>query len=679
VGIGLTGGVGVALSAPFVGGALGYDDIGVLGAIGGFVLGVPTGAVGAVAAAATGVGMGVFQIGSGVGTGISDLFKSRKYKDPAPEPSPSVLRSYSMQNIRIPYCDPVIFSGCTDHPPPVGYRHTRFHSRYDAILKSVNPSFGKIIVTAIKERMAACPSHTKELADRKDHLPWLFDENGRQAPLPFYAYISADGLTAYIDIGVNETDTTRITGYPLDNFQKALIIDICHAARTYIVMSKGVFSDEKIVKEGIRTVVWNNFLPNPIHGFYLYPQILRPVYGADETIPYGSTVVMVHGLGGAPEKTWMCGAKKNAFRFVSGQKLAWHDIIDVLANDDTDSSRGPVRVLYLQHYFAIGSMQSSLTIKDFLNMVMPILMDAKVGSTPVLWIGHSLGGLLIQEILRRSELLYPDLLSNTLGTLFLGSPHKGAWKAKVCGLFSFLRSDAIRYLSPDSEATPWHAKRIQWFLGKQVPFLNLQETTSINWVVRVVSDNEGRLIDNDEVRNKRIDGMNHIEIKEIVVSQCGNSIGLREVIRSQISEHAVLKPFSEFYYSSSRRAKKNMHSNIGASKVLLAPAINALHANVGTSQSSKIGIVDSLIQFEMGEDVESNQGTRGWLKATVCGIDAPSGRFIVQFADGEICTMSCDKMRKRQQEVENYVPLSGDTPKPHTSEVWFCDGKGQIL
>jgi hypothetical protein len=154
----------------------------------------------------------------------------------------------------------------------------------------------------------------------------------------------------------------------------------------------------------------------------------------------------------------MCGTKKNAFGFVSGQKLAWHDIMDVLAKDDTDSSRKePVRVLYLQHYFGIGSMPSSLKIDDFPNMVMPILKYAKVGSTPVLWVGHSLGGLLIQEILRLSELAYPDLLSNTLGTFFMGSPHKGALNAKMCGLFSFLRSDAIRYLSPDSNATQWHA------------------------------------------------------------------------------------------------------------------------------------------------------------------------------------------------------------------------------
>lgn len=65
------------------------------------------------------------------------------------------------------------------------------------------------------------------------------------------------------------------------------------------------------------------------------------------------------------------------------------------------------------------------------------LVEAKVGEggRPVVWVGHSMGGLIVKSIitqaLKHSDERVRNIGSNTRGIMFLGTPHRGTPVAKL--------------------------------------------------------------------------------------------------------------------------------------------------------------------------------------------------------------------------------------------------------
>lgn len=66
------------------------------------------------------------------------------------------------------------------------------------------------------------------------------------------------------------------------------------------------------------------------------------------------------------------------------------------------------------------------------------LKAAGVGKNPIVWVTHSMGGLLVKEILRLSEQQEDDILENSCGVIFYGTPHKGSPSADLSSNFSFI-------------------------------------------------------------------------------------------------------------------------------------------------------------------------------------------------------------------------------------------------
>lgn len=77
------------------------------------------------------------------------------------------------------------------------------------------------------------------------------------------------------------------------------------------------------------------------------------------------------------------------------------------------------------------------------------LLAAGVGNRPVIWVGHSMGGLLIKQILVKSQ-NNPEckkLVDNTLGTVFFAVPHRGSALASMASTSYLMKS----VLSPSQE------------------------------------------------------------------------------------------------------------------------------------------------------------------------------------------------------------------------------------
>lgn len=90
-----------------------------------------------------------------------------------------------------------------------------------------------------------------------------------------------------------------------------------------------------------------------------------------------------------------------------------------------------------------------------------ILSDHIQQHRPIIFIGHSLGGLVIQKALLHSDEspdeLYSDVVDSTAGVVFLGTPHRGSTLANWGGLgtdFVHIVRDVnqaiVKLLRPDS-------------------------------------------------------------------------------------------------------------------------------------------------------------------------------------------------------------------------------------
>jgi len=80
-----------------------------------------------------------------------------------------------------------------------------------------------------------------------------------------------------------------------------------------------------------------------------------------------------------------------------------------------------------------------MPLPDRARQVVDLMVQNQLGSRPLLLIGHSLGGLLAKQLLRRA---YDDtrddhrcIFANTKAVLFLGTTHQGASLASMADRF----------------------------------------------------------------------------------------------------------------------------------------------------------------------------------------------------------------------------------------------------
>ncbi|OWZ19227.1 hypothetical protein PHMEG_0006552 [Phytophthora megakarya] len=158
-------------------------------------------------------------------------------------------------------------------------------------------------------------------------------------------------------------------------------------------------------------------------------------------------VVFVHGLRGHPFNTW---------RTDMGSKLKGNNAIwpDILLAEDLQRNNVPARLVTLGYEAGMVSWSSpwpSLTLQERGRVMLSALYAANIGrdrrhqgvpARPVVFITHSMGGLLTKKmlLLEREQRDQSGLADSTTGVVFLAVPHFGS------DLANGVRSESIRKL-----------------------------------------------------------------------------------------------------------------------------------------------------------------------------------------------------------------------------------------
>ncbi|KAK3732111.1 hypothetical protein RRG08_026496 [Elysia crispata] len=214
-------------------------------------------------------------------------------------------------------------------------------------------------------------------------------------------------------------------------------------------------------------------------------------------------VVFVHGLRGGAVKTWRQRDKapgKNSTDISACWPKDW------LAKDCPNT-----RILSIGYHSALFRWgdhcpyeQERRTLesrgKDFLDK----LMKAGVGSRPVIWIGHSMGGLLIKQILDLGEkdCKYSQLVSQTKGVLFYSVPHKGSALVDVMMYAKYLLFPSVEVqemITSSEKLHCLHNRFLNLVADKKIPCLSFGENikTPVGphlpdiWMVPPESSNPG--------------------------------------------------------------------------------------------------------------------------------------------------------------------------------------------
>ncbi|KAI1168207.1 Alpha/Beta hydrolase protein [Nemania serpens] len=162
-------------------------------------------------------------------------------------------------------------------------------------------------------------------------------------------------------------------------------------------------------------------------------------------------IIAVHGLNGHYRNTW-------TYKPESPAETIW--LADILP----DKLPG-CRVMSYEYDASVESMSVG-TIRDIARNMFEQLKDKRedpaYSDIPIVFIGHSLGGIVIKQALvlaEQSEHDFPGMIEHTKGIVFFGTPHRGAdaaqWgllAAKIAGaVVPRLRSGHLKLLTRNSE------------------------------------------------------------------------------------------------------------------------------------------------------------------------------------------------------------------------------------
>jgi protein SERAC1 len=156
-------------------------------------------------------------------------------------------------------------------------------------------------------------------------------------------------------------------------------------------------------------------------------------------------VIFVHGLGGDGHETWT--ATPDAFWPL------W--IFDDLKTIEVWTLEYPASIF--------GSTNGSLVISDQAKQVLDLLASHSIGNRPLAFVAHSLGGLLVKQLLRTAvELHIPGwkaIAANTKGILFLATPHTGSSIASLASKFPLVSKATSQIAANDPYLLGLH----DWF------------------------------------------------------------------------------------------------------------------------------------------------------------------------------------------------------------------------
>ncbi|XP_044982869.1 uncharacterized protein LOC123449647 isoform X1 [Hordeum vulgare subsp. vulgare] len=142
-------------------------------------------------------------------------------------------------------------------------------------------------------------------------------------------------------------------------------------------------------------------------------------------------VVFIHGLRGGPFNSWRIADDKS-----STTKAGLVESIDEDAGKEgtcwprqwLSSDFPQARFLTVKYKTNLTQWTgASLSLQEVSSMLLRKLVAAGIGSRPVVFVTHSMGGLVVKQILHQAKLNnYDKFLNNTIGLVFYSCPHFGS-------------------------------------------------------------------------------------------------------------------------------------------------------------------------------------------------------------------------------------------------------------
>ncbi|KAH0552892.1 hypothetical protein GP486_006908, partial [Trichoglossum hirsutum] len=166
-------------------------------------------------------------------------------------------------------------------------------------------------------------------------------------------------------------------------------------------------------------------------------QVLYPSKDAGKAEVLKADIVAVHGLDGDPKNTWT-NRQTKAF---------W--LKDFLPHDVPNA-----RVLTFGYNANAAFGNSTADIVDHAKSLLSSLVDKREEddelSRPIIFIGHSLGGIVIKQALFQAKIeqRYNSISESTVGIMFLGTPHRGSEKVAYGKVLASLATTVLNKPSP---------------------------------------------------------------------------------------------------------------------------------------------------------------------------------------------------------------------------------------
>lgn len=134
-------------------------------------------------------------------------------------------------------------------------------------------------------------------------------------------------------------------------------------------------------------------------------------------------VIFVHGLGGDPYATWGLGQNDCWREWIVANRPDLN-IWSIAYNVDPSDWRG-----------------NAMPLSDRALNILAMLDNHSIGSRPIVFVAHSMGGLLVKEMLRHALTVTPRyrrVADSTKAVIFFATPHAGASLADIASYFSFI-------------------------------------------------------------------------------------------------------------------------------------------------------------------------------------------------------------------------------------------------
>lgn len=156
-----------------------------------------------------------------------------------------------------------------------------------------------------------------------------------------------------------------------------------------------------------------------------HPTRLEPIIGTENESRSGD-IIFVHGLGGDGLSTWHPQGKKEP----DNSWLTWlgEDLEEV----------GIWTIDYEAEPFKIRG--GTLPLAERATDIVELLNENELGARPLIFVTHSMGGLVVKQLLRNAcdygNDAWKKILGQTKGIVYLSTPHSGSHIAnwlKYCG------------------------------------------------------------------------------------------------------------------------------------------------------------------------------------------------------------------------------------------------------